>query len=180
MRIVGGDWKGQRISVPAGFTARPTTDFVRESLFNILDNHFYFHEIAFLDLFAGSGAISFEMYSRGCRDITTVDSSASYMRHIEAVSEERNMEGHCLVNDDAFKYIDWESRRFDLIFADPPYALPRINELPDHILRAGILVEDGYFVLECGSSHDFSQHENLIKFKRYGQTGLWFFKVSDQ
>lgn len=177
MRIIGGSMKGRRLRPPADMKARPTTDFAREALFNKLDNAFYFDEIAFLDLFAGSGAMSFEMYSRGCRDITTVECAQTEYRYIEQFSDELDLEGHCLEYVDVFDYIRQTNRQFDLIFADPPYDLPGIAELPDLILGRPLLVSDGWFVLETSNRHSFEEHQNLVNFKRYGQSIFWTFKL---
>ncbi|MEZ5024397.1 MAG: RsmD family RNA methyltransferase, partial [Chitinophagales bacterium] len=106
MRIVGGDNKGFRFQPPRNIPARPTTDFAKEGLFNILNNQFYFDEISFLDLFAGTGSISYEMFSRGCRDITSVELSSKMIKFIKEVSNSLNIDNHRIIQDDVFKYLD--------------------------------------------------------------------------
>lgn len=176
MRIVGGDNSGFRFHPPRNIPARPTTDFAKEALFNILNNHFYFDEVAFLDLFAGTGSISFEMYSRGCRDITSVDLSPISIGFIRQVSEKLQMNGHEIVQDDALQFARRTPRSFDIIFAGPPYALEVIDEIPDMVMARTLLKPDGWFILETSPRHDFSAHKNLYKLKRYGQTHFWIFR----
>ena len=142
MRIVGGDNRGFRFSPPRNIPARPTTDFAKEALFNILNNHFYFDEMTFLDLFGGTGNISYEMFSRGCRDITIVDLSPISIGFILQITERLHIEAD-IIQDDVLRYLGNAWKKNDLIFAGPPYAMAEIDEIPDIILNGGILKEDG-------------------------------------
>ncbi len=180
MRIIGGDKKGMRFHPPNNIPARPTTDFAKEALFNILNNVFYFDEVAFLDLFAGTGSISYEMFSRGCEDVTSVEISTKMIRFIKSVSEKIAIPSHDIVQRDVFEYIRFCHRQFDVIFAGPPYPLENIDDIPDLILEKGMLKEDGWFILETSPRHDFNEHPNLFKLKKYGQTHFWIFKTSVQ
>lgn len=174
MRIIGGDNKGYRFRPPGNIPARPTTDFAKEALFNIINNHFYFDEVRFLDLFAGTGNISYEMFSRGCRDITMVDLSPISIKFIHRTAEQLGLEAD-IRQEDVLRYIGYSPGGYDLIFAGPPYPMEEIDQIPDMIFEAGLLKEDGWFILETSPRHDFSRHEKLFKLKRYGQTHFWIF-----
>ncbi len=175
MRIVGGSLRGKRFYPPKNIPARPTTDFAKEALFNILNNHFDFEEVKFLDLFAGTGSLDMEMFSRGCTDITSVDMSKISIGFIKKMSEEVNIPNHKIITGDALKFIGSCSEKFDLIFAGPPYALEEIDAIPNMILEKKLLKEDGWFILETSPKHNFTQHPNLLQVRHYGQTHFWFF-----
>lgn len=176
MRIIGGERKGWRFHPPANIPARPTTDFAKEALFNILNNHIYFDEISFLDLFAGTGSISYEMFSRGCRDITMVDLSPVSIRFIEQTCGQLNMPDPRIIREDALQFIRRSPGTYDVIFAGPPYALDEIDDIPDMVFAAALLAPGGWFILETSPRHDFSGHENLTNLKHYGQTHFWMFR----
>ena len=175
MRIVGGDNKGYRFNPPNNMPARPTTDFAKEALFNILNNNYYFDEIAFLDLFAGTGSLSYEIYSRGCRDITSVEISSKMIRFIKSVSEKLDITSHDIIQRDVFEYIRTCHRKFDVIFAGAPYPLTNIDDIPNIVLQKEILKEDGWFILETSPRHNFKDHPKLDKLKKYGETHFWIF-----
>jgi 16S rRNA (guanine(966)-N(2))-methyltransferase RsmD len=175
MRVIGGDHKGFRFHPPHQIPARPTTDFAKEALFNILNNHFYFDQVSFLDLFAGTGSISYEIFSRGCRDITMVDRSPVMMRFIQQTAERLNMEAE-IIQDDVLRFIGQAWRSYDLIFAGPPYPMKEIDDIPDMIFESALLSKEGWFILETSPRHDFNDHQNLFKLKQYGQTHFWIFK----
>ena len=143
MRIVAGDNRGFRFSPPRNIPARPTTDIAKEALFNILNNHFYFDEVSFLDLFAGTGNISYEFFSRGCRDITSVDLSPISIKFIRSISERLKMDGHEILQEDVFRFIARAWRGYDIIFAGPPYPLEIIDDIPDMIMQSDILNKNG-------------------------------------
>lgn len=175
MRIVGGDNRGFRFRPPKNIPARPTTDMAKEALFNILNNHFYFDEVSFLDLFAGTGNISFEFFSRGCRDITSVDLSPISVKFIREMSERLKMEGHDIIQEDVFRFMNRAWRGYDVIFAGPPYPLENIDEIPDIVMGSLLLNKKGWFILETSPRHDFSNHKNLFSLRKYGQTHFWIF-----
>lgn len=162
---------------PADIPARPTTDFAKESLFNILYNYFEFDEVRFLDLFAGTGNLDYELFSRGCKHMVMVDLSPISVRFMEKMIRELGMETSArVVRADVFQYLAAERNIYNLIFAGPPYALETIDQLPDLILNKHILEEDGVFVLETSPKHDFTAHPNLVDVRHYGQTHFWFFQ----
>lgn len=172
MRIVGGAYSGRKIAVSRGFDARPTTDFAREALFNILANHFDFEEIRVLDLFSGTGSISFEFASRGCREIDLVENNSRSVQFITKVAGEMGMKGIHAVRMDVFRFLGVCRKQYDVIFADPPYDLKRIPEIPELVLEKDLLLPGGWFVLEHGKSHNFSQHARCFDVRSYG--GVWF------
>ncbi|MCO5233897.1 MAG: RsmD family RNA methyltransferase [Chitinophagales bacterium] len=183
MRIISGTLGGRRLNPPRNIPARPTTDIAKVALFNILSNYIDFANIKYLDLFSGTGAISFEMYSRGCRDITMVDLS-----HISVDFQKKSLEDLKISTDnikinkgDAIQYLKSSRQTFDLIFAGPPYALDVIDEIPDMVIQhPHLLAENGWFILETSHKHNFVNHPNLLQVRNYGQTHFWFFSHHQQ
>jgi len=179
MRIISGSLRGKRFYPPKNIPARPTTDFAKEALFNILNNNFDFPEVKFLDLFAGTGSLDMEMFSRGCTDITSVDMSKISLGFIKKMSEEVKIPNHKIILGDAIKYAENCTQQYDLIFAGPPYALDVIDTIPDLIFEKKLLKEDGWFILETSPRHDFTEHPKLLEVRNYGQTHFWFFGEDD-
>lgn len=179
MRIISGTLGGRRLHPPRNIPARPTTDVAKVALFNILSNYVDYESTKYLDLFSGTGAISFEMYSRGCRDITMVDLSSISVGFQKKVAEEFKLPSNIVkINKgDALQFLKNSTQTFDLIFAGPPYALEVIEELPDRVLEhPTLLAEDGWFVLETSQKHNkFKDHPHLVQVRNYGQTHFWFF-----
>ncbi len=179
MRIISGTLGSRRLNPPRNIPARPTTDIAKTALFNILSNQFNFEALRFLDLFSGTGAISFEMYSRGCRDITMVDlSSISVGFQKKAASELQINTEHVRINKgDALQFIHSSKDTYDLIFAGPPYALKEIDLIPDRIIRNPHILNknNGWFILETSQKHNFREHPNLLQVRNYGQTHFWIF-----
>jgi 16S rRNA (guanine966-N2)-methyltransferase len=177
MRIVGGEHKGFQFHPPNNIPARPTTDFAKEALFNILNNQFYFDEISFLDLFAGTGSLSFEFFSRGCENITSVEIAPKMIKFIQGVSKELKIPNHIIVQEDVFSFIRRANQSFDIIFAGPPYPLENIDTIPDLVLNSSLLKKEGWFILETSPRQDFTQHKNLHNLRKYGQTHFWIFSL---
>lgn len=178
MRIITGSLKGRRLHPPMNIPARPTTDIAKTALFNILSNQFDFSSLKYLDLFSGTGAISFEMYSRGCRDITMVDLSPISVNFQKKVLLDWNLDSRSfnIIRGDALQFLQGTRGSFDLIFAGPPYALEVIDEIPDMVLQhPTILSKEGWFILETSAQHDFSSHPSLVEVRYYGQTHFWIF-----
>lgn len=175
MRIVGGDHKGYRFTPPNNIPARPTTDFAKEALFNILNNNFYFDEISFLDLFSGTGSLSYEFFSRGCEDITSVEISPKMIKFINKISSALEIPNHTIVQEDVFSFIKRAWQSYDVIFAGPPYPLENIDDIPDLVMNGNLLKKDGWFILETSPRHDFKKHPKLYKLRKYGQTHFWTF-----
>ncbi|HQV78578.1 MAG TPA: RsmD family RNA methyltransferase [Chitinophagales bacterium] len=175
MRIISGTLKGKRFYPPKNIPARPTTDFAKEALFNILNNYFDFSEVKFLDLFAGTGSLDMEIFSRGCTDITSVDMSKISLGFIKKMSEEVKIPNHKIIFGDAVQFAKNCTQQYDLIFAGPPYALEVIDEIPDIIFEKKLLKAAGIFILETSPKHNFVEHPKLLEVRNYGQTHFWFF-----
>ena len=175
MRIISGSHKGRRIEPPKNMTARPTTDFAKESLFNVLNNIMDFEDAMVLDLFSGTGSISYEFASRGAASVVSVEQSKLHANFIRKMKTDLKFDSMNIVQGDVFKYINTCSSKFDLIFADPPYALPTLPTLPDLVMGRGMLREGGLFVLEHSSAYDFSDSPFFKDHRRYGSVNFTFF-----
>lgn len=176
MRIISGSLRGKSITPPAGYQARPTTDFAKEGLFNILTGMIDFEETTFLDLFSGTGSISFEMASRGCRDIVAVEMNPANAGFIKKTSASLGISGMQVVHHNVFDFLGICTKQFDLVFADPPYALDGLDSLPAKVLGAGFLKSDGLFILEHGAEYSFSDAPHFVKEKKYGNVHFSFFR----
>ncbi len=179
MRIVGGIYKGRKIAVSKGFDSRPTTDFAREALFNILSNIVDFSESKVLDLFAGTGSISFEFVSRGVTDIDLVDINSRSVHFISDVAAEFGIKGMHTVRMDVFRFIPICHKKYDVIFADPPHDLATLASIPDLIFSHSLLNPQGIFILEHGKSHQFKKHAAFYEERNYGSVHFSFFKTPD-
>lgn len=177
MRIISGKYKHRRFDVPHTFKARPTTDFAKEGLFNMLDNHYVDFSAAprALDLFAGTGSISLELLSRGCDRVVSVEMDTQHFRFLAQTARELDDPAWALLRADVFRYLARPRETFDLIFADPPYALERIPELPGLVFGAGLLSPGGLFVLEHGQKQDFSAAPHFVDHRAYGSVNFSFF-----
>jgi 16S rRNA (guanine966-N2)-methyltransferase len=176
MRIISGKFKGRRISAPTNITARPTTDFAKEGLFNLLNNRIDFENIQVLDLFAGTGGIGIEFVSRGADNVTAIELNDRHCAFIRKICAELKIDNHTLIKTDVFKYLKSTSGKYDLIFADPPYELKQIAEIPDLVFEAHILAVDGLFILEHSSKDNFSKHPNFSDHRAYGNVNFSFFE----
>jgi len=174
MRIISGTFGGRRLSPPKNITARPTTDFAKESLFNLLQNRMDFEGIDMLDLFAGTGGIGLEFVSRGAREVTAVELAHTQQNFIIQTCKQLGIRNLSLIRGDVFRYLNACHISYDFIYADPPYALDRLEELPDLVLPR--LKEGGWFVLEHGKDRDFSLHPRHVETRRYGSVHFSFFQ----
>jgi 16S rRNA (guanine(966)-N(2))-methyltransferase RsmD len=176
MRIIGGSYKSKQFHPPSNNPARPTTDFAKEGLFNVINNEYYFDDISFLDLFAGTGSISYEMASRGCTDIDCVELHGPNIEFINqtAVAIKSNLRTH---QTDVFQYIKNCSRKYKVIFAGPPYPLPNIPEIVTLVFEHNLLENEGTFILETNPQHKFDDHPYFVKKKNYGTTIFHFFEI---
>ena len=170
-------FRSRRFDVPKNIKARPTTDFARENLFNVLNNLIDFEDLKSLDLFAGTGAISFELLSRGANPIISVEKHGIQYGFIRKVAEELKTDDLIAIKGDVFKFIASSKEKFDFIFADPPYDLPNLADIPEMIFKAGILKEDGLFVLEHSSKNDFSDMPEFDELRTYGSVNFSFFTL---
>lgn len=176
MRIITGRFRGKRIHAPDNIPTRPTTDVAKTGLFNILNNHIDFPEISLLDLFAGTGNISYEFASRGCENITCVDLDAKCAAFIKRTADDWKIKGLEVVKADVFKYIEQCKRKFDIIFAGPPYPLENLNSIPDLIFEKNLLNENGWLILETSPRHSYEEHPNFFHRRHYGETNFHFFR----
>lgn len=174
MRIIGGKYKGKSIIAPKNLPVRPTTDFAKESLFNILNNQIDFESIVLLELFAGTGNIGYEFASRGSESITSVDLNFNCIRFIKKTSKELSLK-NTVIRSDAFRYIKSCKTQFNFIFADPPYDLENIEELPAQIFQNGLLEKNGILVIEHDKSTDFSTSPYFKNVRQYGRVMFSFF-----
>ena len=176
MRVISGIYKRRRFDVPKNFKARPTTDFAKENLFNVLSNRIDFEDsVTALDLFAGTGSISIELVSRGCDKVISVEKDPQHYSFICKVMQEVKTDKCLPIRGDVFKFIDSTREKFDFIFADPPYALPDLKDIPDLIFEKGLLKEDGLLVLEHGKDHNFKGHPHFVEERHYGSVHFSFF-----
>lgn len=176
MRVISGKFKGRRISAPTNITARPTTDFAKEGLFNLLNNQIDFEDIDVLDLFSGTGSISIEFVSRNCRSCISIEQNEKHCSFIRKTCSDLKIDNLSLLKTDVFKFINSCHYKFDMIFADPPYELKQLKEIPDLIFQKILLKEDGLFVLEHSSKDDFSAHPHFTFHRNYGNVNFSFFK----
>lgn len=178
MRIIRGKYGRRRFDVPTNITARPTTDFARENLFNVLENIVDFDGIDALDLFAGTGAITFELLSRGCREVTAVEKAATQFRFIKQVAQQLNVDNLTLIKGDAFRFLaSAGERKYDLVFADPPYNLPDFATIPPLVLDSGILKPGAIFIIEHSKAYDFSHLPGFSQHRVYGSVNFSIFEV---
>ena len=176
MRIISGKYGGRRLSPPKNITARPTTDFAKESLFNLLNNRIDFEGIDMLDLFAGTGGIGIECVSRGAREVTSVELAHVQQNWIIQCCKLLDIHNLTLIRGDVFKFLNSCRIQYDLIFADPPYALEQLPTLPDAILSRDILKKDGWLVIEHGKDTDFCSHPRHVETRQYGSVHFSFFQ----
>ena len=181
MRVISGIYKRRRFDVPHSFKARPTTDFAKENLFNVLCNNYLDFEdgITALDLFAGTGSISIELVSRGCDRVISIEKDPQHLAFINQIMKEVKTDKCFPMRADVFKYIEKCHEQFDFIFADPPYALKELAEIPDRVLEHGLLKAGGLFVLEHGKDHKFEDHPCFVEHRAYGSVNFSFFQVSE-
>ena len=174
MRIIAGKNKGRKIVAPATLPVRPTTDLGKESLFNILNNYFFFDAITVIDLFAGTGNVSLEFASRGAVSVTSVDSYAGCVDFIKKTAAQLQYLNVTAIKADAFQYVERLRQPVDIIFADPPYDLEGVERLPQIVFERNLLKPDGWLIIEHGKDRDFSQHPNFYQLRKYGKLHFSF------
>ena len=205
MRIITGKYKGRHFDIPRTFKARPTTDFAKENIFNVLVQYVDFDGATALDLFSGTGSISLELASRGCSQVVSVEMDRDHHRFIQecvkkltantglqrhtltasqrtvsSVSSEADYRGPVPqvipIRGEVFRFLKSCKQQYNLIFADPPYALKELATLPDIIFEKQLLKEEGIFVLEHGKDYDFSQHPHFKEHRQYGSVNFSLFR----
>ena len=177
MRIITGKYKGRHFDIPRTFKARPTTDFAKENIFNVLMGYIDFDGTRALDLFAGTGSITLELLSRGCSQVVSVELDRDHHRFIQQCMAKLQGEnnGQCL-RADVFRFIKGCHQQYDFIFADPPYALKELPQIPDLVFEHNLLAPDGVFVFEHGKDNDFSQHPRFVEHRSYGSVNFSLFR----
>jgi 16S rRNA (guanine(966)-N(2))-methyltransferase RsmD len=176
LRIIGGKYRGRRIDPPKELKARPTTDFAREGLFNILANRIDFEDAEVLDLFSGTGSISYEFASRGAPLIHLVEQNTRHIAGIQRIIKEIGMENIRTIHIDVRSYLKTCSVKYDVIFADPPYDLSWLSTLPGLVIEADILKEGGFFILEHPRDMTFSGNQYFFEHRNYGGVNFSFFR----
>lgn len=177
MRIISGQFKGRRITPPKNLPVRPTTDMLKEALFNILNNNFYFDGIAVLDLFSGTGSISYEFASRGTKTITSVDDNFGCIKFINKTAKTFEMP-ITAIKSDVFKFLETTNLKLDIIFADPPYTfnISEFSKISELVFKHQLLTKTGLLIIEHSKHEDLSGLPYFNHSKNYGGSVLSFFK----
>jgi 16S rRNA (guanine(966)-N(2))-methyltransferase RsmD len=180
MRIIGGQFGGRKINPPSKMPyTRPTTDLAKEGLFNILQNQVDFEGAKTLDLFGGTGSISYELASRGAASLTIIEKDPTMFQFIKDNIQKLGIE-HCLVLKlDVFKFMETSHDKFDFIFAGPPYALTTINQIPVMVIEKKLIAPGGVFVLEHTPRNNYEGYRGFVKQRNYGTTVFSFFENTD-
>jgi 16S rRNA (guanine(966)-N(2))-methyltransferase RsmD len=178
MRIISGKHKSKRIFAPKKLPVRPTTDMAKEALFNILNNKYYFEDISFLDLFAGTGNISYEFASRGTTNIVSVDADYGCIKFIDKISMEMDF-AISTIKSDVFSFLEKSTLKVNIIFADPPYdfSVEDFTRIPELIFKNNMLKEDGVLIIEHSKQTDLSHLEHFTNQRRYGGSVFSFFEL---
>lgn len=180
MRIIGGRLKGLRLNTPKNLPVRPTTDLAKEALFNILNNQIEFEGIKVLDLFSGTGNIAMEFASRGASEVIGVDRSVHCINYLKDTARQHKLDEIKTFKADVFKYLEMETEQYDLIFADPPYDLSRIPEIPKIIFEKHLLSADGLLIVEHQSMQNLGQHPAFVEQRKYGHSSFSFFRNREE
>ena len=167
--------RGRRLNPPTTLPVRPTTDMARESLFNILNNYVDYEESTVMDLFSGTGAVAFEFVSRGAKSVTAVEINNRCVDFIRKTAEKFGIDNMQVVRADVFDMLKRAYRKFDIVFADPPYSSPDLPKLPDLVFEKDLLTDDGIFILEHPAEHFFEDHPHFWQHRRYGKVNFTFF-----
>ena len=182
MRIITGKYKGRHFDIPRTFKARPTTDFAKENIFNVLVQYVDFDGAEALDLFSGTGSISLELVSRGCSRVVSVELDRDHHRFIQdcmkklTANSQEPIANIIPIRGDVFRFLKSCKQQFDFIFADPPYALKELATLPDLVFERQVLKEEALFVLEHGKDYDFSNHPHFVEHRQYGSVNFTLFR----
>lgn len=180
MRIIRGKYGRRRFDVPHNISARPTTDFARENIFNVIENLMDLEGTNALDLFAGTGAVSYELLSRGCASVVAVEKASTQLDFIRKVKGLLGDENLKIVRGDVFKFITGCREKFDFIFADPPYDLPNFGEIPELILNSEMIKEGTLIVIEHSKAYDFSALPHFIEHRAYGSVNFSLFLLGNR
>ena len=176
MRIISGSYRGKQITPPKNFKARPTTDVAKEGLFNILANYFSFEEVKVLDLFSGSGSISYEFASRGCPDIDLVEMDNTHFAFISKTAKSLGFAQIHPIKHNAFQFLRFCKKKYDLIFADPPYDIDGVDQIPLLTFENDLLAEGGWLIIEHSGAYNFSSFANYRETRVYGKVHFSIFE----
>ena len=191
MRIITGKYKGRHFDIPRTFKARPTTDFAKENIFNVLNGYIDLDGAEALDLFSGTGSITLELLSRGCSHVTSIELDRDHHRFICDCVKKLGTEACLPLRADVFRFVKSCRQQYDIVFADPPYALKELPQIPDLVLGTSSLLSSpstlhpspstllksgGLFVFEHGKDHDFSQHPRFVEHREYGSVNFSLFR----
>lgn len=180
MRIIRGKYGHRRFDVPKNITARPTTDFARENIFNVIENLEDLEGKTALDLFAGTGAVSWEFVSRGCSLVTAVEQAPVQSAFIRSVKQKLGDETLEVFRGDVFRFLERKDTPYDIVFADPPYNHPRFAEIPELILRSAVVRPGTLVIVEHNRNHDFSALPGFIQHREYGSVNFSLFRVGEE
>ncbi len=179
MRIIRGQYGRRRFDVPTNITARPTTDMARENIFNVLENLVDFDGLAALDLFAGTGAVTFEFASRGCAQVVCVEKAKTQYDFIRRVRDQLNAQMVSPMRGDVFRFIATCQQQFDVIFADPPYDLPELPQVPQLIMDSAMVKPGTLIIVEHSRANDFTSLPNFMQHRVYGKVNFSIFRIPD-
>lgn len=179
MRIIRGKYGRRRFTVPTNITARPTTDFARENIFNVIENLTDIEGARCLDLFAGTGAVTFEFLSREAASVTAVEKSPIQARFIEKVARELHDDNLRLLRTDALRFIRDARAPYDIIFADPPYNIEGFGEIPGAVLNSALVKEGTLFIMEHSKAYNFTRLPHFLEHRAYGSVNFSLFLVGD-
>lgn len=176
MRIISGQLKGKKVAFPKNFHSRPTTDRAREALFSIIDSQYEFDGLQVLDLFFGTGSISLEFISRGVKRVVSVDSNFHSIKYLNDFIDKEHLENIKTVKSDYQSFIQLNQEKFDIVFADPPFEMPGVEEIPNLIFESSCLTEIGILIVEHSDKIDFSSHPKFVDLRKYGGVNFSFFE----
>lgn len=176
MRIITGLYKGRHFEIPRSFKARPTTDFAKENIFNVINGYVDLEGMTALDLFSGTGSISLELLSRGCSSVVSVEADRDHARFISQCMKKLGTDANILIRGDVFRFLKSCHQQFDFIFADPPYALEQLPTIPGLIFEYNLLKDDGLLVFEHGKQYDFSDNPHCCDHRSYGSVNFSLFR----
>jgi len=177
MRIITGEYKGRHFEIPKTFKARPTTDFAKENIFNVLNGLIDLNGTSALDLFSGTGGISLELLSRGCGAVLSIEADKEHHSFIRKCLKKLGTDRCVPIRIDAFRFIRGCHQQFDFVFADPPYTLPELESVPTLIFKHRLLKPGGVFVFEHGKRNDFSNLPFFIERRTYGSVNFSIFRA---
>ncbi|MFW6257314.1 MAG: 16S rRNA (guanine(966)-N(2))-methyltransferase RsmD [Prolixibacteraceae bacterium] len=175
MRIAGGKYKGRLFNPGKKFRSRPTTDLAKEALFNILENRYNLKTKKVLDLFSGTGSMGYEFASRGAKELVMVEKNYNHFKFIQDTVKMLDIGNSRTIKGDAFVFLKKTSEKFDIVFADPPFDLDKLNDIPDLVFTSNVLNAEGVFILEHSKGHNFTNHPNYIETRHYGKVNFSFF-----